>query len=61
MEQLRTLTPDEIYLADVIYPQIKKFDFDENHHGVILEWREGTPNEIKERAKRYKDITVKAE
>ena len=48
MEQLRTLTPDEIYLADVIYPQIKKFDFDKNHHGVILEWREGTSREIKE-------------
>lgn len=60
MEQLRKLTPDEIYLADVIFPHIKKFDFDESHHGVILEWREDTPNEVKRRARHYKNITVKA-
>lgn len=60
MEQLRTLTPDEIYLADVIFPHIKKFDFDKNHHGVILEWRPGTSDEIKRKAKHYENIIVKA-
>lgn len=60
MEWFRLPTDEELYLSDKIYPQIEKLDFDEQNHAVILEWRKDTPSEVKERAKNYDNLIIKA-
>ncbi|AMS07421.1 MAG TPA: hypothetical protein K8V48_05765 [Limosilactobacillus oris] len=60
MDWFRLPTDQELYFTDVIFPHIAKYDFDEENHAVILEWRAGTPEEVKKRALKEDNIIVKA-
>lgn len=59
MDVFRLPTDKELYLSDVIWPHIDGWHSDSNHF-VITKWKDGTPDEVKERATSYPTIIVEA-
>ena len=60
MEWFEQLSKEDVYLAKVIFPQIKQWDYNKDGVAVISAWREGTPEEVKEKAKSYDYLIIKA-
>ena len=55
-------TDEDLYLTDKVWPNIKRWDYDDEGHFVILEWRPETPEEVKQRAAHdFDNIVVVAE
>lgn len=59
MDVFRLPTDKELYLSDVIWPHIDEWHSDSNHF-VITKWKDGTPDEVKERSTSYPTIIVEA-
>lgn len=60
MDWFKLPTEKERYLGEVIVPHVKRFKYTDHHQTIIQEWRENTPEEVKEHAKSYKELIVRA-
>lgn len=61
MEWFELPTDKDLFLTEVVWPNIKNWDYDNEGHFVIREWSPGTPDKVKEKVEHdYDDIVVAA-